>query len=258
MAKYILISSLFFGVTEKVAAQELPPIQTDRPDQTETPYTVPKNHFQMENGINYEKVNDNEVNMLHPTSLWKVGLNDIFELRLITEYSANRINDSGISPTFIRTAGLNPVKVGFKSNLCKEKGIIPLTSFIAHLSVPFLSSKQLASSYFAPSFRFTMQHTLSENVSLGYNLGAEWDGESAEPSFIYTLTTGFALTEKVGAYMEIYGFAPQTSPADHRADGGITYLISHNVLLDLSGGVGLTANAPDYYGSFGFSFRLPN
>ncbi len=103
-----------------------------------------------------------------------------------------------------------------------------------------------------------MQHTLSKNVSLGYNLGAEWDGDTPEPAFIYTLTTSFALSAKWGSYIELYGFAPQQSRADHRYDGGITYLLKNNILIDVSGGAGISSNAPSWYGSLGFSVRLPD
>ena len=36
--------------------QEIETIQTDRPDQTETPYLVPKKMFQVENGFSFQKI----------------------------------------------------------------------------------------------------------------------------------------------------------------------------------------------------------
>jgi hypothetical protein len=101
-----------------------------------------------------------------------------------------------------------------------------------------------------------MQHTVSEKQTLSYNLGAEWDGDTAEPIFVYTLTTGYALTEKIGGYVELYGFLPQTQKPDHRFDAGFTYLFNPNHQLDLSGGVGISKNAPDYFISVGYSFRF--
>jgi len=53
----------------------------------------------------------------------------------------------------------------------------------------------------------------------------------------------------------LFGFAPQQDKAHHNLDGGITYLVTNNFMLDLSSGVGLTDNAPDYYIAFGFSIR---
>lgn len=253
MARFYILCFLLLSASLvlSTSAQELPDIQLDRPDQTECPYTVPKNHFQVENGFNYEKVSEIEKNFLYPTSLWKFGVNDNMELRVITELTTNQVN--GVS-----TSGLNPVRIGFKTNLWKENGLLPLTSFIGHLEIPSLSTKEFATTYYAPSFRFTLQNSLSENISLGYNLGAEWDGETAEPTFIYTLTTGFSLSEKFGAYVELYGFAPQHASADHRFDGGFSYMPQGNIIMDLSGGFGITENSPLYYGSLGFSIRLPN
>ena len=46
---FFLGLSLLFQINSK--AQELPSIQTDRPDQTECPFITPKNYFQLENGF---------------------------------------------------------------------------------------------------------------------------------------------------------------------------------------------------------------
>ncbi|AWI25022.1 transporter [Flavobacterium pallidum] len=246
MAKLTFILLLF---PVFIFAQETQHIETDRPDQTETPAIVPKGMFQMENGFSYEKINEDSEAVVTPSSLIKFGVNDHFELRLILEFVS--VKESGQ-----KNSGLNPVLVGFKSRLAEEKGIIPETSFIAHLSIPDLASKDFKTTYYAPEFRFTMQHTLTDKVSLGYNLGAEWDGETPEPTFIYTLTTGISLSQKAGCYVELYGFAPQKDKADHRWDAGFTYLLSNDMMVDVSGGTAITENAPDYYAALGFSFRL--
>jgi hypothetical protein len=54
----------------------------------------------------------------------------------------------------------------------------------------------------------------------------------------------------------LFGFAPQNNKANHSFDGGITYLINNNFMLDLSSGIGITDNAPDHYVALGFSFRI--
>lgn len=247
MSNTILKITFFFIVFQAYVYGQS--IETDRPDQTETPSLVPKNKFQFETGFTFEQNNRQSKSFLSPTILTKYGVNDNFELRLITEYVSDDTDNQKVS-------GISPVLVGFKVKLSGEKGIIPKTAFIGHLAIPGLASKELKSTYYPPSFRFTMQHTLTDKINLSYNLGSEWDGETPEPTFIYTLTTGFALSEKLGSYIEIYGFAPQKQTADHRFDGGLTYLISDNAMLDISGGFGITTNAPDYFCSLGFSFRI--
>ena len=248
--KKIFLTTSFLCIFHFIKAQKLPSIQLDRPDQTECPFIVPKKHFQAEIGFLHEKTNAETSSFLLPGALWKYGVNDNFELRLITEFET--IKSTGSKAI----TGLQPIKIGFKSRLCEENGLIPKTSFIGHIALPTIAAEEFKGSFYAPSFRFTMQHSLSKNISLAYNLGTEWDGETPEPTFIYTLTTGFALTEKLGAYMELYGFAPQRDKAAHNIDGGFTYLLRNNIMIDISGGIGLTNNAPNYYTALGFSFRL--
>lgn len=248
----IRVSLLFvlFNFSTVLAQDQTPdPIATDRPDQTETPEIVPKGMFQMENGFSFEKAGRDSKNFVLPSSLLKYGFNGKFEFRLIAEWVIDETGGTKIS-------GLNPILVGFKVAICDEKGILPKTSLIGHLSIPEFASDDFKTTYYAPEFRFTMQHTLSDKINLGYNLGAEWDGESPEPTFIYTLTSGFELSQKAGCFIELYGFAPQKDKADHRIDGGVTYLLSSDMMIDASGGFGLTDNAPDYFAALGFSFRL--
>ena len=237
----------FFSVLVK--AQNLPSIQTDRPDQTECPFIVPLNYFQFENGFVYQKINNDSNEIVVPNVLTRFGINEHFELRLITEYEVNNDFNQKIS-------GINPVLIGFKTRLLEEKGIVPTTSFITHLAIPQLASTNYKTQFYAPEFRFTMQHSISEKQSLSYNLGAEWNGETPEPTFVYTLTTGYSFTEKVSGYVELYGFIPQLEKPDHRFNAGVSYLFNPNHQLDVSGGFGLSKKSPDFYVSLGYSFRF--
>jgi Putative MetA-pathway of phenol degradation len=245
--KYIKLLFLFTFAT--ASSQEIEPIQTDRPDQTETPWLVPKGMFQAETGFTLQKNDSNSQTNTLPSTLWKYGVNENFELRVITELSINKENDTTVT-------GINPVLVGCKIKITDEKGWIPKTSLIAHIGLPNAASSKYKLDYFAPEFRFVMQHTLSEAFSFSYNLGAEWNGFSPEPTFIYTVTSGCTITNKWGAYVEFFGFAPQKNIANHSFDGGLTYLINSNFMLDISSGAGITNNAPKHYYAVGFSFRM--
>jgi hypothetical protein len=250
MSNYCITLGLFIGsASADLFAQSLPAIQTDRPDQTECPFIVPQNHIQLEYGFSFEKTGDRIHTVTHPSSLWKYGVNERLELRLITEFIIIAVNDQHLS-------GLNPVTAGFKVNMMQEAEIVPTTSFIRHLTIPGAASTEFHSTFSAPSFRFTMQHTLAEKLSLGYNIGAAWDGETPVPCYLFTITTGYSFSDKTGCYLECYGLLPAQSASDHRFDGGINYLLQKNMLADISGGIDLTSNTPEYYLALGFSFRL--
>lgn len=249
MIKYLITLATFLFLEAGYLLAQTGPIQLDRPDQTECPFIVPEKYIQFESGLTFENINEELKNISHPTVLWKYGLNEKFEFRLITELVS--VKDAVKTST-----GLNPITIGFKTNICKENGLIPTTSFIGHLTTAKFGKKEFQTSYVAPSFRFTMQHTLSDKLSLAYNVGAEWDGESAAPIYIYTLTTGISFTDKLGGYAEVYGFAPDNGVADHNFDCGLTYLLKYDMMMDLSGGFGLTDNALRNYISLGFSYRF--
>jgi hypothetical protein len=248
MNKILISLFLFVSDISSVIGQDIDFIQTDRPDQTETPFVVPKKYLQMESGFSYEKFGDNIKTYTSPSLLTKFGLSDKFEVGVITEYVTIKSEEN--------MQGFLPITVRFKQNITDEKGIIPVTSFIGYLSIPNAASSDFRSKYYAPGFRFTMQHTLSNKVTLGYNLGARWYGQTGEPVFLYTLTGGFTLSAKMGAYIELFGFAPQYSMSAHLFDGGFNYFISPDVLIDISGGAGYTENTLDYYAALGFSFRI--
>ena len=110
-------------------------IETDRPDQTESPYTVPKKWFQAEAGFVVEKDKSGSKTFVHPSLLSKYGLSKHFELRLITEYVS--VQTPLLIPDGNKvTSGLQPIEIGGKLALFEEKGIRPKTSLIFHTSIP--------------------------------------------------------------------------------------------------------------------------
>lgn len=228
-------------------------IETDRPDQTETPVLTPKKYLQGEFGFNRE-AEGNNYRLLHPTALLKYGISKKAELRL--ELNAVTDNFKAL-PRNIKLSGFEPVEIGTKIALLPEKGLRPQTSIIAHVGLPFLSGQHYRTPHLSPSFRFTMQNTITENIAIGYNLGAEWDGFSATPTWLYTFAPGFNLGEKWYTYVEAFGFIAQYQKPQHSVDAGIAYFVNNDLKLDVSAGVGLSSAAVDHYVAVGFSFRLP-
>lgn len=251
MKKLLLIFSCCIIYSSKAQEKTIEPIATDRPDQTETPEVVPFKYFQMENGFNVES-EDGILKFVHPTILWKVGIFKSTELRVITDVSTQKDSIGKYK------AGLAPIEIGFKTAICEEHKARPKISFIAHLAVPYLSTKNQRTKYFAPNFRFALEHTLKKNISLGYNVGMEWNGDSPYPSFIYTLANGYDLTDKWYLYYEVFGNIPLQEKSTHLFDAGVAYLIKNSMQLDLSAGFQLYPFVKGWYASLGYSIRLPH
>lgn len=181
-------------------------IDTDRPDQTESVFTVPAGWLQGELGFVREKFGSSPLSHIAwtmPTLLIRYGLSEKWELRLITEFV--RVGNS--HRLFKDTFGFLPLQLGLKVNLVEEKGIIPAISLIAHTGFNRIASENArGGSFFSPSFRFAFQNSISENVSIGYNFGAEWNNTYDPPTWVYTFVLGSNVGERWYAYLEVFGF----------------------------------------------------
>lgn len=230
-------------------------METDRPDQTESVAITKKGYLQGELGFNRE-YQDGLITFVHPTALWKYGIAKRIELRLITEL----ITDPFIHPVSGEkdyATGLLPVQVGMKTALWQEKGLRPQASLITHLGFNRLASTRFRTAKLLPSFRFTFQNSLAPSIGLGYNLGAEWDGESDQPDWIYTLSPGFNLGKKWYAYVESWGSVRRNASPQHNLAGGLAVYLSDNWKLDFSGSTGIATSVKRSYVALGLSFRLP-
>ena len=242
------------------------PLITDRPDQTESSSTVDVQAIQFEIGYTHS-VHDDTDNVRSdstPETLIRYGLIENLELRLAWDGYQWQKTTAGNSTT--RIDGSSDMAVGLKYRLNEEQGWIPETAVLTHLSVP-TGKAGLSSEQVDPDLRFAFSHTLNESLSFGYNLGTAWKtGEDASGNitqrnqFIYTAALGMGLTDQLGAFIEFYGEVPtqsnSTGPANS-FDGGVTYLLSDDLQLDVSSGFGLSDAAADWFVSAGFSFRLP-
>lgn len=252
MAMAVILYSLTIQAqSDSAMTIMIEPIQTDRPDQTETSALVPKGFFQMENGFSIE---DTEPGFLytHPSTLWKYGVSDFFEVRVLTEYiNIQRAPNPNVD-------GLLPIQVGIKTRLLKQNGIVPEAAFIGHISLPGIASEQFQQTFFAPNVRLAFSHDIGDRFSVGYNAGAAWDGETPRPEFQYTLAVSSSLVAGLGIFGEVYGSVPQQreEEAEWRVDAGLTYLITDNIQADVSAGMGLSDNAPERFISGGLSYRF--
>jgi len=228
-------------------------IETDRPDQTEVASLVPVNYFQGEFGVGKVNTFDKDYQLIHPTALLKYGVSKNFELRVEENYVSEY---EQLIPKPRTTTGLEPLQIGFKAALFKGKKIIPKTSLITHFAIPVFATKQFKADHIAPSVVLVMQNEISKHIDVGYNLGAEWDGFSTAPEWVYTLSLGFDISKNWAGYIETFGFAKNKEAAKTSFDGGLCYFVSNNVKLDAYAGVGISKHADDSFYGVGISFRF--
>ena len=260
MKKTIPIFLVIILLSLTAATQDsVPELITDRPDQTESSSLVPNKMIQIETGFVFEN-NETSNNKLrsyaYNTSLLRYGLMKNLELRMGLEYLGD-IAESKSSNEKNSTSGFSPLYVGFKTKIIEEKDCMPEIAFLGAMTLPFSANENYKPSNPAANMRFAFSHTLSDQFSLGYNLGAEWDGDSTIPGYFYSLALGIGLSQNLGMFIESYGLMMEDNNGEHLLDTGFTYLIMPNIQIDISGGLGLNSNAIDHFISAGISIRLP-
>lgn len=223
-------------------------IATDRPDQTESTELVPKNLLQLESGFVHEKTK--EITTQIPTLLLKYGINDFIELRFQTDYKITKFENQKLK-------GFSALTFGVKGKITPESDTFPAISVLMHFSYGKWASKEYQTDQWSSDFRLLFNHSLSDHFSLGYNLGAEWNNNGEEFRKLYTLAFNYSMTDKLGLFIESYGFYETGKSADNRIDYGLTYLPSNNFQIDASSGVGLSFASPNCFFSLGFSYRFP-
>lgn len=258
MNRILLFYFLFLSVF--AAAQTTPDLITDRPDQTESSSVVPHKSLQIETGFLLENKSNEFLkheSYAFNSTLLRYGLLQNFELRLGLEYLGDRFEMKN-QDTTSKISGFSPLYTGFKVNIAKEDGWKPEIAILGGLTLPFTAKKDYKPTHVSADMRLSFSHTLSERFSLGYNLGAEWDGESAGPLYFYSLALGIGLTNNLSMFAESYGLLNPDGEPENMVDAGFTYLVLLNLQFDLSGGIGLNENAIDNFISVGLTLRIPN
>lgn len=265
-----LTCALLVSPALPLRAQEpeaVPELVTDRPDQTESATVVPPGLVQLETGALWTRDDQGRLSVdttEAPGTLLRIGLVPKVELRL--GWAGDVEEEAEISGRDIgEVSGLGDAEVGAKVHLARERGRRPRTALLVGVSVP-VGDDEVSSERFDPSFRFAFAHTLTERISLGYNVGMAWSSELTAPeeretfSFgQYTAALGFGLSERWGAFVEVFGDVPVDAPGgtESSVDGGFTFLVREHLQLDVSAGVGLSESAPDEFLGLGLSVRLP-
>jgi|TARA_Y100000589_G_scaffold259899_1_gene249565 hypothetical protein len=245
MREITIIVILTIGLfSKKLNAQ----IVTDRPDQTESSSTVPKGSLQLESGIliGYEGENQERIRqLLLPTNLFRYGVSNWLELRILNQYELHKLGKN-------RLEGISDLEIGTKIQMLKDESKSTEMAFLTHLIIP-TGTDELSSEKFGSSNKLSISHEVSENISIGYNLGYNYFGEE-KGDFTYSIALGVGINSKVGIYIEPYGEIANMDEFIANFDTGLTYLANENLQFDFSFGTGI--NWKMNYMSIGCSWLI--
>lgn len=247
-----------------VIAQSVRPLVTDRPDQTESAAVVPRGTFQLEFGAMHafdEPAPSAATRLMSlGAALLRVGLAPPLELRLGFAGWHRATAEAG--PT---EHGLGDLDFGAKAVLHRGTGPVPSVALLGTVTLP-TGHEAFRASGPDPEVRLAVSQELPAGFGLGYNVAAAWTteadaagDESFRTDLLYTAVLGRALTDRVAAFVEGFGslVVSEGGSSWHALDAGLTLALRTNLQLDLSGGLGLSDAAEDWFVGAGVSVRMP-
>ena len=237
---------IYLFISEVKAQDELNELTVDRPGIAESPFTVSPGTFQFETGFEYYDRANGEVIFL-PTILFRTGLSNSAELRITERQTIDKTGEGTVN-------GLSPLYVGVKVHIIKQKRWIPETDVLTNLVIP-LGSGRLQPNGLGHELLLLFQNDITEKFAVNYNIGYLWFNIEQGEIFTGSMCFNYLPTRRVGLFIEYFTLSTSW-PGEHGVDGGMTYLLSPHLQLDLSGGISKVEGDTNYFLSAGFSFRL--
>jgi hypothetical protein len=209
-----------------------------------------------------------------PGSLsWEQGLPDYSRTRADDEhdysYSTDTLLRTGLAKNIELQLGTSPFNEqiskstntrdtvhGFGDSTVGVKAALPLASarfssaVLGNVSFP-TGKKGISSDAHEYNLGAAGSWAVSDKESFG--LYADIDRLEGRNSYVFSPSAGLALSDSIGAFVEA-GFTQQAhAPNDAVAGGGLTWMATHAVQLDISADYGLTHRSTELQAGLGVS-----
>lgn len=216
-----------------VYAQENVEFTADRPGASTGPSLVAPGVIQLEQGIQYDG-DGGAGTFTFSNTLLRYGLFDAMELRLGGDWFLYQ--EAGASQRF--KPAFSGLGVGTKIKCFDGQGAIPAVSVLADFAIPHTASQGFNTDCLAPSLYLLFENPVNDKLSIGYNLGAEWDGSLPAPTTFAALCFGIAATENIGCFVESYNYFSKIGNV-YAVDFGFNWMVGKKVQIDLAANLDL-------------------
>ncbi len=232
-------------------------LSTDRPDTTESPYTVDAGHVQIESSfVDYTRDDGGNFDAwsVLPTNV-KIGLTNDMDLQLAFEPYVREEFEGG------DVDGFGAAQLRLKVNLWGNDGGDSAFAIMPFVQFPTSDDDFGATDHFEGGVIFPLAIALPNEWGLG--LMAEFDAvrdgadEDYELQFVHTATIGHAIVGDLAGYLEYIGVTDTEDGTGYVSllGAGLTYGVNDGVQLDCGINVGLSDSADDFNVFAGVSVR---
>lgn len=228
-------------------------INTARPSFSSPATTLEPGHWQIEGGYQFTSNDDDGVesdNHTMPQVLLRLGVNDRVEVNLF--WSGYTDIDSNVGDA----DGSNDVSIGVSYQITPDDAQLAIGTF-ATLSLP-VGSDEFSSDEPDPSLGVAWSYATDSGPGFfgTFVASSVTSNDERETGFGASLGAAFSLTDNFGTFIEYFGIFSDTNKTTHNLMGGLTYLVSNDVQLDVYGGGGLNNVADDFFIGTGFGWRF--
>ncbi|MBB5040182.1 transporter [Prosthecobacter dejongeii] len=242
------------------ATPEVRPMSTDRPDTTESAYTVPAGMFQVEMSFFDYSRDTFEGERVESWALGqmnvKAGLAADLDLQVVfNSYEEVRVKGAAGADRF---SGFGDVTVRLKKNLWGNDSGQTALALMPYVTLP--TGAEMSSELWEGGLIVPLAISLTERLSLGLmaqvdiTQDVETGGQDLE--WLHSATLGISLTETLGMYVELVGIAGEDADYIALFDAGLTLAVTDNCVFDAGVRIGLNRPAPDFGVFSGVSFRF--
>ena len=246
-------------------------LSTDRPDQTESPYTVDAGHLQVEMDMSFfsrdehnpELEDMREDTLLIAATNFRIGLLSNFELNFIFEPYVNVDSENRSGGVNDERKGFGDVTVRAKVNFWGNDGGKTAFAVLPSLKIPTNSGK-VGNNDIEGGVIFPFALELGERISLGTHFGLDFvrndpgDADKYSTDFVFSAALGIDLGGGLGCYLETFNAINSAGGSDNWTssfDFGFTYLLNPDLQLDAGVNLGVTRIADDINVFVGLSRR---
>ena len=244
--KRIIFTVLMMFSFVGIFAQEVE-FTADRPGASTGPSTVAKGVIQLEQGVQYDG-DGGKGAFTFSNTMFRYGLFNGVELRLCGDGFIYN-NGSKWKPAF------SGVSIGTKIRCYEGDGAVPAVSVLADFSIPYTGTEGFVVENFTPSLYLLFENNLNDKFSLGYNVGAEWNGVSPSPVAFLALCLGYSINDDLGCFVESYNYLAKAGN-QFCADFGFNYMVAPKVQLDLAANLDLCDPANCWAVSLGVAWQI--
>ena len=230
----------------------LRPLSTDRPDATESPYTVDKRHFQFELEVASATRNGGDESYALGELNMKYGFGINSDLQVVLPIHKHVAGGA---------EGFGDMQIRLKHNLWGNDGGNTALAIMPFLQIP-TGSDGISSDVFDGGIIVPLAIKGAKGWGYGFQVEADLvsdeKGDGHHFSFLASATAAHAITESVGCFGEIMGIAGEGAEATKEAyfNSGLTWAAEENLQFDGGVRVGLTDESEDFTPFFGVSAKF--